>query len=183
MLKLVFSLLLTLMISAASLYSHASLLDQLEENSQQLPSLTGSFKQTKIIAALPVPLSSHGSFHYDAANGITWSTLAPIHSTMKITSNGILDDSGKPQTANTQNFPSTVLLSVISGNLKSLTDYFTVEEMGDINDWQLSLTPKTAAVATYITAIEARGKTYTEELIITERNGDKTLIQFSADRL
>ncbi len=44
MLKLVFSLLLTLMISAASLYSHASLLDQLEENSQQLPSLTGSFK-------------------------------------------------------------------------------------------------------------------------------------------
>jgi hypothetical protein len=166
------------------------LLAQLSARSQTIQSLQGHFEQQKTIAVLPVPISSTGRFSFDQGKEVVWETLVPVQSRLKLTPGGIdfADANGerKPPAQAQQagaDIVARIFMGVISGELDSLQDYFTLSASGTADDWHIQLVPRSANLSAYITRIELDGGEFTEHLNIIEANGDKTYIVFTTDKV
>lgn len=166
----------------------ATLLAQLSARSKAIQSLQGHFVQQKNIAVLPVPLNSTGKFQFEQGKEVIWETLTPVQSTLRLTPKGIRfeNEQGKDQAAAQQagvDVVAKIFMGVIAGELESLDTYFSVHASGDTKQWQLLLTPRSPNLAAYIQNIKLQGSEFTEQLNITETNGDNTNIRFTTDKV
>ena len=168
--------------------SNAALLAQLSARSKAIQSLHGHFVQQKNIAVLPVPLQSTGQFQFEQGKSVVWETLTPVRNAVHLSPKGIsFDDDKHTQGAQAQpagvEVVAKIFMGVIAGELDSLNDYFTITASGDSNHWQLQLAPRSANLAAYIKRIELAGGELTEQLDISETNGDATHIHFTTDKV
>ena len=175
--------------AASSTANNTALLAQLSARSKAIQSLQGQFVQQKHIAVLPVPLSSTGRFAFEQGKGVDWETLTPVRNAVHLTPKGISfeDDKGQTQNPVAQQagveVVAKIFMGVITGELDSLNNYFSVAASGSAQAWTLVLTPRSANLAAYIQTIQLKGSEFTDQLDIAETNGDKTHIQFSTDKV
>ena len=151
----------------------ASVVNQLQQHSAKIASVSGTFEQTRKIAVLPLPLTSNGHFSYHRDQGLIWETLHPVKNTLKLP--------GESSTTNTtldqHSFISKLILGVLSGNFRNLEDQFTIKQQ-EQQHWQLLLTPKNKDIANHLQQVELQGTDFTEQITITETNGDISRITF-----
>lgn len=167
------------------------LLATLGERSRQIQSLQGQFEQQKTIAVLPAPLDSSGRFTVEQGQFVVWEILQPVQQTIRLSPAGITlatDGKGAEQIdarmpKNGAETVTRIFMAVISGQWQTLRDHFAIEASGDTGKWQLILTPRSTALASYIRQITIRGGEFTEHLAIAETNGDSTSIRLVTDKV
>jgi hypothetical protein len=148
--------------------------------------ICADFEQHKSLRALNRPLVSRGKLRFLAGTGILWQVQEPIPTRVLIKNDALVkwDEENKPHRLSVGQTPifqalSDVFAAVFSGEMEGLRDAFEVEpEINDPN-WRLTLTPRDKSLSAIISAIRLAGGRFIEELIIEERRGDQTLIQFS----
>jgi hypothetical protein len=147
--------------------------------------LRGNFTQSREIALLETPLQSSGSFLLSDL-GLYWRQDKPLVSVMIADGTRLLQqvDDGPLQAIDVAMNPvvltfSTSFLSMFSGSEAELRDHFAVEFAAGKDDWSIQLTPATYPMSEAIETIILRGREYIDELTVTSRSSEKTVIRFS----
>ena len=164
--------------------------DTLATISQRIASvevLRGRFDQEKQVAGFRKPLRSSGQFVLKRGQGVIWETTQPFASTLIVTREHLRSQSGGVmQHVDASREPGLrlingVLFDLLGGDIASLQrDFDTAGELLDEQHWRLQLKPKSGALAQAFTAITLTGAVHVEQVILGERNGDRSEINFSA---
>ncbi|WP_158253726.1 outer membrane lipoprotein carrier protein LolA [Chromobacterium alticapitis] len=152
----------------------------------QPPVLRGTFEQTKQVAGFAKPLRSRGSFLVSRDKGVLWDTREPFASKLRLTrgeivatQNGAVSFQLSAAKEPTVRMINELMFSLLGGNLKTLDGYFSIAGKLDGKGWQLTLTPKQAALGKVMRKIELSGDQYVRGIRMDESNGDATSIVFS----
>ncbi|MCD0492251.1 outer membrane lipoprotein carrier protein LolA [Chromobacterium violaceum] len=152
----------------------------------QPPVLRGTFEQTKQVAGFAKPLRSRGSFLVSRDKGVLWDTREPFASKLRLTrgeivatQNGAVSFQLSAAKEPTVRMINELMFSLLGGNLKALNGYFSIAGRQDAKGWQLTLTPKQAALGKVMRKIELSGDQYVRSMRMDESNGDATSIVFS----
>jgi hypothetical protein len=147
--------------------------------------LRGNFTQSREIALLETPLQSSGSFLLSDV-GLYWRQDKPLVSVMIADGDRLLQqvDDGPLQAIDVAKNPmvltfSTSFLSIFNGSEADLRKHFAVEFTNGEDNWSIQLTPTTYPMSEAIETIILRGREYIEELTVTSRASEKTVIRFS----
>jgi hypothetical protein len=149
--------------------------------------LCGRFEQSKQLVGLKKPLSSNGRFCVVADKGVLWRTLQPFASTVRLTRDEILQMHGERVTMrlDAQREPAVqminnVLFALFAGDLAQLEKLFVVEGQVHEKSWSVTLKAREPGLAKVIGAIALEGGVYVKNITISEANGDRTMLTFSA---
>lgn len=178
--------LLFILLSSFSLLASAEVtFSQLVAVSSTPEQLRGRFVQTRYLSVLDTELVSEGLFNYQRNGAIRWQILQPIESELLMTPQTIinrqdgqellrLDSDQSPVVA----LLSSMFFSVMTAEWEVLEDYFLLS--GDIQgqQWYADLLPKDSSVLQVVSRIELKGDTLLREVILHEKGGDRTTIQF-----
>jgi hypothetical protein len=74
-----------------------------------------------------------------------------------------------------------VFRSIVSGDRKTLIEYFRVSASGEPSKWELRLTPKDK-VAPFLKNVTVRGGQFIDHISLTEPSGDRTDLAFERQR-
>ena len=152
---------------------------ELSATMSQHKTFHGQFTQHKYLEDLPLPLVSHGVFHYDRNSGITWQVQEPVSSTLHITESGFASpEENLPRAMQQASAVSRLLLQILSGDLAALHQRFQVQTGGSLEAWQLDLQPRDETLASRIEQIRLKGGHWTQRVEIWETGGDRTEISF-----
>ncbi len=196
------TLFVSLFLSLVILSAHAaeadapsmpSLVTGLRERLIQSAVLRGQFEQNKKISGFKKPLLSRGDFLIVRERGVIWRTLTPFASTLRLTRGEIVakQDGAVAFRLSASKEPSVrvingLLFALLKGDVSGLTEQFDVQgnfgKVVDDKNWQLVLTPKSAALAKIMSRIELAGDQFVRRIQIDEANGDQTSIRFSNQR-
>ncbi|WP_255989072.1 outer membrane lipoprotein carrier protein LolA [Chitinolyticbacter albus] len=165
----------------------ADLAQSVRERLAQPPVLRGEFEQRKQVAGFKKPLLSRGDFIVARERGVLWRTTSPFASQLRLTRNEIvatqggqvafrLDAAKEPSVR----MINALLFALLNGDIDALTEHFGVDGEASGQQWQLVLTPKSAALARLMTRVSLSGDQYVRQIDIAEANGDRTAIRFSA---
>lgn len=148
--------------------------------------ICANFTQKKSLRALNRPLTSKGRLVFIAGKGVLWRVQEPFAARVLIRSDSLIrwNDDGAAQKISVDQTPvfralSDVFLALFSGNVSQLEDVFDIESRSLQSRWSLTLMPKTDLLATLIATVQASGDRFVDELLIEEKQGDRTTIQFS----
>lgn len=147
--------------------------------------LRGNFTQSRKIALLEQPLQSSGKFMLSDM-GLYWRQDQPLVSIMIADGERLLQqvDGGSLQAIDVAKNPmvltfSTSFLSIFNGSEAELRSHFSVEFFDSEDSWSIQLTPTEYPMSEAIETINLRGREYIEELTVTSRSSEKTIIRFS----
>ncbi|MDD1625915.1 MAG: outer membrane lipoprotein carrier protein LolA [Methylococcaceae bacterium] len=135
----------------------------------------GNFQQEKRLKILRKPLLSTGIFTYDQSKGVIWKTLTPVASILLVNDTHLLTGQGE------QAVPAAfgkVFKAMLGGNLKQLTDGFSITGSDQKPAWQLELKPKDELLKKIISSIMLSGDNELRLLEIQETGGNITRIKF-----
>ncbi|MBJ7538697.1 outer membrane lipoprotein carrier protein LolA [Marinomonas transparens] len=177
---------LSLMVLSFSLFTSAASLDELKAITSTPNTLSGTFTQAKYLAQLDTSLRSTGEFHYLRDKEITWHTLTPIDSRLKLTpetmsnyQNGKqvnkMDSGSNPVVA----ILSDIFFAVMTAQWQVLETYFTVNTKVADRQWQATLTPLNANIGSFANKIILQGDQYLRHITLYEAEGNRTQIDFS----
>ncbi|KXU36288.1 hypothetical protein AXE65_05215 [Ventosimonas gracilis] len=155
-------------------------LSDLQQKLQQTPVVRGDFSQEKYIAGLPIPLVGLGQFCFSNKHGILWDLTVPIKQRLRITKDGLALETqdGKWQLQAGQDSRQTRLfLDVLQGDTDELHKQFQLALNGNSEDWQLTLTPKTALLKQIFTRIQINGGALLSKVELFETSGERTVIR------
>lgn len=165
-----------LLLSSVQSRAAEDLLGVLSARSAQMQSVSGSFRQQRLIQQLPVALRSNGTFGYSSSEGVVWRTLQPVESTLSVTEQGLLLD-GNAQQMGSPLF-ARLILKIFLGDVSALQQYFDIDVQGSLSAWRITLLPANEAIALQYQDIEISGGEFTEALVLNEPGGDSTHIDF-----
>lgn len=143
-----------------------------------------NFIETKTISLLSNSVVFSGTLEFSAPDSLTKRTLKPKNMLSKVTDDRLIleDESGE----RSEMYLSDHLLiemfveayrGVLSGNIKKLHEYYDVSVTGNINKWDIVLTPLDEDGLEYIESIDIEGKDEAVLRITTvESSGDKTVL-------
>lgn len=159
-------------------------LDLLMQKLSMIKEVRGQFQETKELALLDQPLTSHGTLYYRAPDIMQKQTLAPqpevfdLHGdvlTLDRPEHGLrrlVLDEYPVLRAFVEAFRAT-----LAGDAATLQRYYWVELSGTSDDWTLHLTPKEFAVTDYVSYVLIHG---TQNLIdrveTVEASGDRSVM-------
>lgn len=169
--------------SAAAAFSPADLAAQL----QQPQNVQGSFVQERHLRSLSKPMTTQGIFAIKPNKGLYWQIDKPLSLRLRVNRQGIAQWDGKKQ--RWQRSPQggqaaqvKLFMAVLGGDIGALEQQFTPKLSGSAQKWQLDLQPKTAVMKQVFQTIRINGGQYVEQVELLERQGDKTVMQFSKQR-
>ena len=163
-------------------------LAQLQQRIAQVPVLRGEFVQEKQLQGFKHPLVSKGKLLVASAHGVVWVTQTPFPSELVLTRDRILTRQADGRSrvevdARTQpalRSVNAMLFALMSGDVQALTARFNSQPvLLPAGSWRLLLTPKPGALAQAFLQITLKGDRYVRTVLIEERNGDRTRLQFS----
>ncbi len=163
-------------------------LAQLQQRIAQVPVLRGEFVQEKQLQGFKHPLVSKGKLLVASAHGVVWVTQTPFPSELVLTRDRILTRQADGRSrvevdARTQpalRSVNAMLFALMSGDVQALTARFNSQPvLLPAGSWRLLLTPKPGALAQAFSQITLKGDRYVRTVLIEERNGDRTRLQFS----
>jgi outer membrane lipoprotein-sorting protein len=135
----------------------------------------GDFQQVKQLKILRKPLQSTGIFTYHQSKGVIWKTRTPVASLLLVNDTRLLTAQGE------QAVPAAfgkVFKAMLGGDLKQLSDGFSMT--GSIQEpvWRLTLNPKDDLLKKIISSIVLSGDNELRLLEIQEAGGNITRIKF-----
>jgi len=136
----------------------------------------GDFLQEKHLKILRKPLQSTGTFTYHQSKGVIWKTLTPIVSLLLVNDTHLLTTQGE------QAVPAAfgkVFKAMLGGDLKQLSDGFSITGSDKKTAWQLELKPKDELLKKMISIIVLAGDNELRSLEIQETGGNSTHIKFT----
>lgn len=159
------------------------LLTQLTESPDQLQ---GEFKQEKYLAEFDTTLVSSGIFNYQRNKFIRWQTLMPIENELLMKPNSIRSsqDGDDLISLKADKDPATKILTeiffaVLTADWYALSDYFFANgDYQNDRDWQVKLTPREQTLKQAINHVELSGDNLMRKVVLHEKNGDITRIDF-----
>lgn len=147
--------------------------------------LEGRFSQEKYLSDVDATLYSSGVFNYQRDQSIRWETLEPIQNILMMTPQSIINTQGGHEIAkiDVKTNPAIAILSeiffsVLTAKWEALATYFSLSGTLLDQQWQVELIPIDKAMTQAMSRIALKGDTYLRELIIYEKNGDRTTIHF-----
>jgi len=161
-------------------------LADLQQQMQQAPVVRGSFVQEKYIKGLAQPLQSRGTFSLLAGKGLLWNLSAPLEQSLRISAEGVAQrvmQEGKAKwlpSAQGQSQQNALFLAVLRGDTKALQQQFALSLSGAADDWQLTLTPKSALLQQIFTQIQISGGELLSRIELFETSGERTRILLQA---
>ena len=159
----------------------------LEQLTQQLaPHLQqrSSFVQLKTVKGLSKPLRSTGEVLVMPEQGVLYALLKPLPARYGIGRDKLLlEEAGKQKLLQTSEAPwlrtlGRLLHSTLAGELKTLEQDFHCAVQSTATGWQLTLTPRREPLSLALQSVQLHGKQTVQQVIIHDRNGDQTELQF-----
>ena len=148
--------------------------------------LEGKFTQEKYLKALETGLVSTGVFVYKKGEYLHWETLDPISNKLVLTPTSIANQQGEKELVAMSvgadaitSVLSEILFSVLTANWKNLSKYFELSGDIDNESWVVELLPIDVTIAAAINKIELSGKALLQKIVLYEKQGDSTTIEFS----
>lgn len=142
-------------------------LEQIEARLETAPQMLGRFEQRKALPQLPRPLVSTGVVALSSDRGFSWRVQQPIESHL-ILKEG--DATGAPM-AGQLAYP---LLQIFRGDFSGLDSLFYVSADAGAENWQVTLKPRSAALANVISSIEVQGNSRIRAIRLAEANSATT---------
>ena len=115
------------------------MLDQITSRLAKTEITQGDFQQEKRLKILRKPLISRGKFTYHQTKGVIWKTLTPVPSLLLVNESRLLTTQG--ELAVPAAF-GKVFKAMLGGDLKELTDGFSISGTDQKSHWQIVLNPK-----------------------------------------
>ncbi|CAH0991513.1 hypothetical protein SIN8267_01619 [Sinobacterium norvegicum] len=152
----------------------------------QIP-LAGRFEQTKTMPMLSRPLITQGAFLIDAEHQLFWLQKTPFSSKLCIKQQYIAQQvaGGEVQISTSLENPLmfnalSFITALMSGDMAAIQTNFTPVLKGDVEHWEIMLTPKQPPFTGIFTTIDVAGHgDVMQSIQLNERRGDSTLIVFS----
>ncbi|WGE91027.1 LolA family protein [Actinobacillus genomosp. 1] len=163
-------------------FSQTELIRQL----QKPQSVQGDFIQQRFLKSLAKPIVATGKFTLVAQKGLLWQMEKPFMSQMKVTSQGISQWNGSTWVANSsvgQVEQIQLFLGLLSGDISALSSQFDLSLTGTASNWQLSLKPNSLLMQQIFEKITLEGGNVVSSIELKEKQGDRTVIQFSKHQL
>lgn len=152
------------------------------------PVQVGTFEQSKQVRGFKRPLKSTGTYRVAKGEGVQWNTLKPFASQLTVTANEIVARQGDAETFKlsakeepTVRVITTLLFSVLSGDLKALETHFDSTGGLTADGWAIELTPKKGPIEKVFTRISLKGNATVSSVHMTEASGDTTFIQLTPE--
>lgn len=138
------------------------------------------FRQTRRIKGVANPLVSTGTM---AIRGdvLTWRVREPIDIVTTITPTGVtqsIDGAAPQRMAGGGAFEQSGLLRLVTGDLSQVErNYVVVRAPAANGAWRLTMTPKDAQLARFLTNVEVRGCTRVDGVLVRQADGDSIEIE------
>lgn len=147
---------------------------------QQPTNIQGDFTQQRFLKSLPKPITTSGQFVLYKDHGLLWQMQKPFTSDIKVTHNGIMQWNNTQWIKNErigQSEQINLFLGLLSGNISSLENQFSVDISGNNHQWILILTPTSLLMKQIFTVIQIQGDNTVKTIELQEKQGDRTIIQ------
>ncbi len=166
-----------------ALSAEPTLASQVKAKLVDAPVITGTFEQSKQVKGFKRPLKSSGTYEVKKGEGVNWNTLKPFASELSVTAAQIRSTQGGAQvfaldakTEPTVKVITTLLFSLLAGDLDALGTHFTAQGGVDGANWHIELTPKPGPLEKIFLRISLKGDGYVRSVHLQEQSGDSTLI-------
>ncbi|USD39006.1 MULTISPECIES: outer membrane lipoprotein carrier protein LolA [Ferrimonas] len=138
----------------------------------------GSFSQSKTLPFLSAPMLSEGEYLIAPDHGVVWKQHTPWPQTMVISQGElVLDGERLQQPGMASMLP--VMTALMRGDIDALARHFEMHASGDLDAWQLHLTPTDSLLSTLFRQIELTGEHQAiGTLTLTDSAGQPTVIRF-----
>lgn len=184
--KKYYSFYLVILIILFSGNTYCMTLEQLQNQFNQHTIIRADYTQERYIQGVTKPLKSNGKLIVSKQLGLIWQQLSPFLMTLKINENRmeqqIANQSPQIITAKVQpqlfEFTS-LILAMFDADKKTLDQNFNYVLTQQNKQWLLMLTPKTAPLNKLFNQIKLTGYDYLSELVIDDKQNDKTIITFT----
>ncbi|WP_392558855.1 LolA family protein [Orbus mooreae] len=167
-------------------FSYAITLEQLQLQFAQYPVTRADFTQDRYIQGLSKPLHSTGKMIISKTLGLWWQQKTPFIMTLKMNDQRMEQQIANqaPQIITAQAQPqlfqfNSLLSAVFDADKNTLEQNFTLTLSQQDKQWQLILHPKAAPLNKIFTQIELSGTKYLSQIIIDDKQHDKTIITFT----
>lgn len=151
--------------------------------------LARRFEQQKQLKILQRPLRTAGVMLYRAGQGVCWHTEKPIVSTLvlepaQLRQLGERGDGSDELVVGAAEQPALfgftqLFFSLLAGQVDSAAEQFELRVTGDASDWRIGLLPRSALLRRFIARMQLGGGDQIEQVVVTDPEGDRTLIQFA----
>lgn len=184
----IFGLLLAcLSLASAATPASPQTLPELQRQLTAAPTLRAHFVQLKRVSGLAQPLRSSGELLFSRTHGLWWHQVEPFELTLTLDERRLVQQlAGQAPEAiradtNPQLFEfSHLLLSLFSADQQAMEQHFTLAFTPGPQAWQLKLTPKQPPLNQVFERLEMQGSQELQQLLIRDRQGDETQLNFSA---
>lgn len=138
--------------------------------------ISGDFNQSKILVDFG-EIKSSGIFQI-SKDEIFWTTKKPILAEIKINKEGIFEKQNGIWIKNSYDFDKKLFLNILNLNYDELKKDFDINLQKNGKKWKIKLNPKGKILQKIFENIEICGENFIENFNLTEKDGDKTLINF-----
>ncbi|MBH5328220.1 outer membrane lipoprotein carrier protein LolA [Eikenella sp. S3360] len=178
--KRLLSLLLALAALPALAFNTAELTAQL----QAPQSVQGSFTQQRFLRSLDKPVQTGGQFALRPGHGLFWHLQKPFDMKLRVRRDGITrqDSQGQWRSNGSQTAQAAqvkLFMAVLGGDTAELQRHFNLALSGNAQQWRLTLTPKTAVMRQVFNQIVISGGRLVQKVELDEKQGDRTVMQFT----
>ena len=151
--------------------------------SQQISA--GNFKQEKYLVEFGVSLFSTGNYEYKKGESIYWKTLEPIENELIMSPTSIISRQQNDELVHLDAEKNPIveifnkfLFSIFSADWAELVNSFTLTGNTNGEEWSATLYPTETTIKKIITSVSLSGDKQLKEVIINEKKGDVTTINF-----
>lgn len=147
--------------------------------------LRGDFQQIRYMKGFKNPLKSEGRFLVLKSDGVVWQGVKPFPSKILIRNSGAIVNLDQTKTTKKKKAKkpnaamSKIMMAMLSGDQAEIAKHFTVQRSENKGLWNLQLQPK-GGMARVFSRIEMKGERYIHQVVMEEKSGDKTELNFSA---
>ncbi|MDR0455008.1 MAG: outer membrane lipoprotein carrier protein LolA [Deferribacteraceae bacterium] len=159
-------------------------IDSLNKTMYDPDVISGKFIQTRYISSLDVTLKSEGEFAIDKKSGLMWRNTKPV-SNVTVIQNGticIFANGKQSNISSSDNAAIKEILNVINSiftrDYNGISKYFQLYFQSG-KEFTLGLKTKDSVISSVIQNMVVKGSKYIEQIEFSDRNNDRTTINFS----
>ena len=147
--------------------------------------IQGKFTQERVIKVLTNPLISSGHFSLSKTKGLKWIQEKPFSSTLTLNSSVLTQTiaNNPPMILTKAKQPfvfsfSKIFLSIFNGDQNTLKQSFNIKLNGNIENWNMILTPKSSPLDKAIKFVNLKGGKTIDQVIVKNVKNDQLIIKF-----
>lgn len=159
---------------------------ELTTHLQQPNTIQGQFVQQRYLKSLPKPLQTTGQFALQKQTGLFWHVQKPLDVQLRVRPNGIAQWDKKTWRNSSQSGQAAqvkLFMAVLGGNTQELSKQFDLDVSGSLNNWRMTLQPKTTIMKQVFQNITIQGDQVVRQVELREKQGDRTVMKFTQTQI